>query len=106
MTKTKIIKKRNRALNIAVIIIDTVVFVRVLFHFAMTMTGNWDDVSVPTIMVLVSLAMVALFLALVNNMRYRGHSSYVLASVVVLGLAALLFIYVLLSVSFAGLSAA
>lgn len=106
MVKAKIAKKRNRALNIAVIVIDTVVFVRAFFHFAMTLNGNWDDVSIATIMVLVSLAVVALFLALVNNMHYKGHASYVLASVIVLGLTALLFIYVLMSFSFAGLTSA
>ena len=105
MVKAKIVKKRNRALNIAVIIIDTVVFVRAFFHFAMTLNGSWDDINITTIMVLVSLAVVALFLALVNNIHYKGHASYVLASVIVLGLTALLFMYVLMTFSFAGLTA-
>ena len=104
MTKTQIAKRRNRALNIAVIVIDTIVAVRVLFNFAMTLNNNWDDIRAQVLMVLVSAAMVALFLALLNNMKYKGHPSYVLASVVVLGLAALFLIYVLLAVSFKGLA--
>ncbi|MBP5656342.1 hypothetical protein J6X15_02035 [Candidatus Saccharibacteria bacterium] len=104
MTKTQIAKRRNKALNIAVIVIDTIVAVRVLFNFAMTLNNNWDDIRAQVLMVLVSAAMVALFLALLNNMKYKGHPSYVLASVVVLGLAALFLIYVLLAVSFKGLA--
>lgn len=104
MTKTQIAKRRNQELNILVIIIDTIVAVRVLFNFAMTINNNWDDIKAPVLMVLVSAAMVALFLALFNNMKYKGHASYVLASVVVLGLAALFFIYVLLTFSFNGIA--
>ncbi|MBO4854985.1 hypothetical protein J5500_01095 [Candidatus Saccharibacteria bacterium] len=104
MTKTQIAKRRNKALNIAVIVIDTIVAVRVLFNFAMTLNNNWDDIRAQVLMVLVSAAMVALFLALLNNMKYKGHPSYVLASVVVLGLAAFFLIYVLLAVSFKGLA--
>jgi hypothetical protein len=103
MTKTQIAKRRNRALNITVIVIDTVVFVRVLFNFAMTLNGNWDDIQTPVLMVFVSASMVGLFLSLLNNMKYKGHPSYVLASVCVLGLSALFLIYVLLAVSFNGI---
>ena len=105
MTRKQRQKNRNKLLNICVIIIDTVVFVRAFFHFAMTLNGGWDDINITTIMVLVSLAVVALFLALVNNMHYKGHASYVLASVIVLGLTALLFMYVLMTFSFVGLTA-
>ena len=103
MTKTQITKRRNRALNIAVIVIDTVVFVRVLFNFAMTLNGNWDDIKAPTLMVLVSASVVSLFLSLLNNIKYKGHPSYVLSSVCVLGASALFLIYVLLAVSFNGM---
>ena len=51
-------------------------------------------------MVLVSSAMVALFFALLNNYKYKGHPSYVLASVLVLGMAALFFMYVLIAASY------
>ena len=105
MTRKQRQKSRNKLLNICVIIIDTVVFVRAFFHFAMTLNGSWDDINITTIMVLVSLAVVALFLALINNMHYEGHASYVLASVIVLGLTALLFMYVLMTFSFVGLTA-
>ncbi len=103
MTKTQIAKRRNRALNIAVIVIDTIVSVRVLFNFAMTLNGNWDDVRLPALMVFVSLSTVSLFLSLLNNIKYKGHPSYILSSVCVLGLSALFLIYVLLVVSFNGL---
>ena len=100
MVKAKTIKKRNQALNIAVIIIDTIVLVRTIFHFAMALTGNWDDINIATIMILVSLGIVALFLSLVNNVKYKGHPSYILASVITLGLAAMLFVFILFNFSF------
>jgi len=101
MTKTQIAKKRNRMLNIAVIVIDTIVFVRVIFNFAMSINGSWDDINTPSLMVLTVSAVVALLLALMNNIHYKGHPSYVLASVIVLGLAAIFFMYVMVSLSFA-----
>ncbi len=97
-------KEYNRLLNVLVIVIDTVVFVRVLFNFAMTLNGNWDDLSAPSLMVSVSAAMVTLFLALLNNMKFKGHPSYVLVSVGVLAVAAFFFMYVLLSVSYISLT--
>ncbi len=100
MTKAQKLKERNKLLNILVIVIDTVVFVRVIFNLALTLNGNWDDLSAPSIMVLVSSAMVALFFALLNNYKYKGHPSYVLASVLVLGMAALFFMYVLITASY------
>ena len=106
MVKAKTIKKRNGALNIAVIIIDTIVLVRTIFHFAMALTGNWDDINIATIMVLVSLGIVALFLALVNNVLYKGHPSYVLASVIALGLAAMLFVFIIFNFSLTALASA
>lgn len=104
MTKAQKLKERNRLLNIVVIVIDTIVFVRILFNFAMTINGNWDDLSSTTLMVLVSMAMVSLFLALLNNAKYKGHPSYVLASVLVLAMAAFFFMYVLFSVSYVRLT--
>lgn len=106
MTKAQKLKERNKLLNILVIVIDTVVFVRVIFNLALTLNGNWDDLSTPSIMVLVSSAMVALFFALLNNYKYKGHSSYVLASVLVLGMAALFFMYVLIAASYVKLMGA
>ncbi|MCR4753204.1 MAG: hypothetical protein K5837_02155 [Candidatus Saccharibacteria bacterium] len=100
MTKAQKLKERNKLLNILVIVIDTVVFVRVIFNLALTLNGNWDDLSTSSIMVLVSSAMVALFFALLNNYKYKGHPSYVLASVLVLGMAALFFMYVLIAASY------
>ena len=106
MTKAQKLKERNKLLNILVIVIDTVVFVRVIFNLALTLNGNWDDLSTSSIMVLVSSAMVALFFALLNNYKYKGHPSYVLASVLVLGMAALFFMYVLIAASYAKLMGA
>ena len=106
MVKAKTIKKRNQALNIAVIIIDTIVLVRTIFHFAMALTGNWDDINIATIMVLVSLGIVAVFLALVYNVLYKGHPSYVLASVIALGLAAMLFVFIIFNFSLTALASA
>ena len=100
MTKAQKLKERNKLLNILVIVIDTVVFVRVIFNLALTLNGNWDDLSTSSIMVLVSSAMVALFFALLNNYKYKGHPSYVLASVLVLGMAPLFFMYVLIAASY------
>ena len=80
--------------------IDTVVFVRVVFNFALTLNGNWDDLNTPSIMILVSSAVVALFFALLNNYKYKGHPSYVLMSVIVLGIVALFFMYVLIAASY------
>lgn len=104
MTKAQKLKERNKLLNILVIVIDTVVFVRVIFNLALTLNGNWDDLSTSSIMVLVSSAMVALFFALLNNYKYKGHPSYVLASVLVLGMAALFFMYVLIAASYVKLT--
>lgn len=106
MTKAQKLKERNKLLNILVIVIDTVVFVRVIFNLALTLNGNWDDLSTSSIMVLVSSAMVALFFALLNNYKYKGHPSYVLASVLVLGMAALFFMYVLVAASYVKLMGA
>ena len=106
MTKAQKLKERNKLLNILVIVIDTIVFVRVIFNFALTLNGNWDDLSTPSIMVLVSSAMVALFFALLNNYKYKGHPSYVLMSVFVLGMAALFFMYVLIAASYVKLMGA
>lgn len=106
MTKAQKLKERNKLLNILVIVIDTVVFVRVIFNLALTLNGNWDDLSTSSIMVLVSSAMVALFFALLNNYKYKGHPSYVLASVLVLGMAALFFMYVLIAASYVKLMGA
>ena len=106
MTKAQKLKERNKLLNILVIVIDTVVFVRVIFNLALTLNGNWDDLNTSSIMVLVSSAMVALFFALLNNYKYKGHPSYVLASVLVLGMAALFFMYVLIAASYVKLMGA
>lgn len=100
MTKAQKLKERNRVLNILVIVIDTVVFVRVLFNFALTLNGNWDDISAASLMIFVSSAMVALFFALLNNYKYKGHPSYVLAATLVLAVAAFFFMYALLAVSY------
>lgn len=96
MTRTQKIKEYNRLLNVLVIIIDTVVFVRVIFNFALTLNGGWDDINAPSLMILVASAMVALFFALLNNVKYKGHSGYVLAATLVLGAAAFFFMYALL----------
>ena len=100
MTKVQKRKEYNRILNILVIVIDTIVSVRVLFNFALTLNGNWDDIKAPTLMILVSSAMVALFFALLNNSKFKGHSCYVLASTLVLAMAAFFFIYMLIAVSY------
>ena len=100
MARAQKLKERNRLLNILVIVIDTVVFVRVLFNFALTLNGNWDDLKVPSLMIFVSSAMVALFFALLNNYKYKGHPSYVLAATFVLAAAALFFMYVLIAISY------
>lgn len=73
---------------------------RVLFNFALTLNGNWDDLKAPSLMIFVSSAMVALFFALLNNYKYKGHPSYVLAATFVLAAAALFFMYVLIAVSY------
>ncbi len=100
MTKRQKAKQLNHLFNVLVIVIDTVVFVRVLFNYALTINGNWDDINAPTLMIFTSASIVALFLSLLNNTHYKGHPSYVLASVLVLGLSAIFFMYVLLAVSF------
>ena len=104
MIKAQKIKERNRILNILVIVIDTIVLVRVLFNFAMTLNNGWDDLKTSSLMLLISGAMVAFFLSVLNNSKYKGHPSYVLGSVIVLSLATLFFLYVLIAVSFSNVT--
>ena len=76
MTKAQKLKERNKLLNILVIVIDTVVFVRVIFNLALTLNGNWDDLSTSSIMVLVSSAMVALFFAYEKRVTGKKRAIY------------------------------
>ena len=104
VTKTQKIKKRNKFLNVLVIFLTTLVFVRVFFNFALTMTGGWDDINWISLFLMPGLAVLALFLALYNTMKCKGHGGYVLASVVVLALATGLLAYVTLTVAFRGIA--
>ena len=87
-------------LNMIVIILTTIVFVRVFFNFALTLNGGWDDINFVSIFMMPGVAVVALILSLLNSLHFRGHGGYVLASVGVLAFAVALMIYVALTVAF------
>ena len=64
------------------------------------MNGGWDDLNLISLFVMPGVAALALFLALLNVMHYRGHGGYVLYAVSVLTMAVLLVIYVTLTMAF------
>lgn len=78
-----------------------VVFARVFFNFAQTLTGGWDDINYISLFLMPGLAIVSVLLALLNVTRYKGHGGFVLASVGVLAFAVALMLYVTLTVAFA-----
>lgn len=84
---------------IAGIVFDILIFVLILFCFALTMNGNWDDLSLELVWTLPVLSLGALVLAVFNTAYNRASGREILPALVLLVLSTIYLCFVMISVA-------
>ncbi len=91
----KITKKREqylrRVLRLWSTIMTCTAFLLFFFNFCLSITGSWDDLNAPAILVAVVICLVALAVSGVNVIKYRAQNYELIAPLALLGLSAIFY---------------
>ena len=100
MAKTKMkIRKKRAILRTISLSLSILTFLLVIFELSLTTHGGWDDLNFSIIFSCPLIAAVAMLIAIINNVKLHAKSHEVVAALSMVGISALFFCYVMVSMS-------